>query len=938
MRISIVRVIVIAAAIFLDGCRGGSPAAPGATVSAVAALARPATPADAGTVVTIDLAAVANVYAIANAGSPVGDGGMDTYGYAYAAGLIGSSVTWSGVSLAFGPPGALDAVYGGTIAVPAGNYSTVKLLGAAVQGSHVNQLFIVNYTDGSSDTVEQSMSDWGSPHSYAGESKVLTLPYKIRAQGSTLNQVNYLYGYSFAINPAKSVTSITLPNNRDIVILAIAFSTGTSLPQAAAPTFSPAPATYDSPQTITLSDSTPGAAIYYTTNGTAPTTSSARYTSPLQVSATTTVEAMAAASGYANSGVTSATYTITAPSGAAVDVSLAAAANVYAIASIGSAVKGTGMDTYGYAYAANLLGSSVTWGGISFALGAAGSLDAVHGGTIAVPEGHYAKVELLGAAVQGSHVNQTFIVNYTDGTSDTFKQSLSDWSSPHSYAGESKVLTLPYKIRPQGTTLNQANYVYGYSFALNGAKTVASITLPGNRDIVILALVLIPANSASACSPLSYGAVGDGKTDNTTAIQAAVDACAAQGGGIVELPVAGNDAVYLTGPFTLRSQVQLQIDGGVTLQATNDHSRYVGAYINWVYQPNEALISATGAQNVGILGAGVIDGAGNQLQPDSGPSWWTLGATQPTSTRPWLLEFYECEHVTITGVTLQNAPMWNQALRFSNDITESGITVIAPANSPNTDGVDLVGSTNVTLSDLNISVGDDNIAIKSGLPIDSKDPKQKGLPQMATSQVQVTNITTGNGHGISIGSEAVNGVNNVTIQNVHFTYTGNGFRIKTARDRGGPIFNITAEDLVMVGVGLPIDLDAYYPGIAGPTEPPYDAAVPITATTPYVHDITIANVTATGATSQSVVVGLPESCMRNIVLSSVSIQTSGTGLSLRHMTGSFTNVTSKPASGTPFVVQENVTVTTAGTTPPITDTPPRAGQIACGAQVSDSPI
>jgi len=446
--------------------------------------------------------------------------------------------------------------------------------------------------------------------------------------------------------------------------------------------------------------------------------------------------------------------------------------------------------------------------------------------------------------------------------------------------------------------------------------------------------ITVPNFGTTTCNPLTFGAVANGTTDNTTAIQDAVNACAAQGGGIVELSVVNNEGVYLTGPFTLKSRVQLQLDQGVTLQATNDHSRYVGAYINWVYQPNEALISAEGATDVGISGTGIIDGAGGQLQPGGGPSWWTLAATEPTTDRPWLLEFYQCRNVTITGVTLQNAPMWHQALRFSNEIIESGVIVSAPADAPNTDGVDLVGTTSVTLSDLNIGVGDDNIAIKSGLPIDPTDPKQVGIPQIATSQVLVSNIAAGQGHGVSIGSEASNGVNHVVIENVNFTYTGNGFRIKTARDRGNKIYDITLSGIVANGVGTPLSINTYYPYIGGPVEPPYQSAQPITPTTPYVYNITIDNFVATGAYEQSFIEGLPESCVHNVILNNVSIQTNTPGIALRHMTGTFTNVVSTPPPpDPPFVVQENVTVTALGTTAAIPATAPQAGQVACSAQV-----
>jgi len=83
-------------------------------------------------------------------------------------------------------------------------------------------------------------------------------------------------------------------------------------------------------------------------------------------------------------------------------------------------------------------------------------------------------------------------VTYTDGTSTSFTQSLSDWFAPQNYAGESQAVIMPYRITESGATDNRPFNLYGYSFALDSAKTVKSIRLPSNRDVVVLAIDLIP--------------------------------------------------------------------------------------------------------------------------------------------------------------------------------------------------------------------------------------------------------------------------------------------------------------------------------------------------------------------------------------------------------------------------------------------------------------
>jgi len=480
--------------------------------------------------------------------------------------------------------------------------------------------------------------------------------------------------------------------------------------------------------------------------------------------------------------------------------------------------------------------------------------------------------------------------------------------------------------------------------------------LAGAACLVLLALVL-SINPAAAqfrgdpCSPLTYGAVGDGVSDNTTAIQSAISACAKIGGGAVRLYVEDGKGTYLTGPISLASHVRLQIDKGATLLGTTDHTKYRVAFLNYRYHANEALVSAYQAVDTGIIGPGTIDGQGGAPALDGGPSWWTLthpsGATVdgttwyaapyadiPTSNgvpRPWLVEFYQCDGVAVNHVTLANAPMWNLVFRYSKHITvsEYNATVTPDPSIAHTDGIDLVGSSYATLLFLNVNTGGDAVALKSGLPLNvpiADDPNEAGLPQLPTHDVQIINSTFTNGNGIVIGGEAANGVYNVVARNIVESNTGYGLLIKSSRARGNHavgIYNIIAQDLTLTSVRQPLTITAYDPAAGDPGDPPNDPPRAITALTPNIHDITISGLKATGATAASSIAGLPEFCIRNVSLDNVSIGTSGAGIQLRNMTGTFTNVTSAPADGQPpFVVRENVTVATTGTTTAIVNTPP----------------
>lgn len=324
-------------------------------------------------------------------------------------------------------------------------------------------------------------------------------------------------------------------------------------------------------------------------------------------------------------------------------------------------------------------------------------------------------------------------------------------------------------------------------------------------SLLILSLIAVKAFSQTDIYAITkYGAVGDGKTINTKAVQQTIDDCAAKGGGTVLVPA----STFISGTLHLKSNVELHLESGAVLRGSanlNDYEPH--EKIHW------GLFYTHDAENITISGEGNIDGSGDSFFVMNEAKKLPSEATQYTrqkdhfrevksgigdgpvvpKNRPYqMLIFSNCKRVTIKDVFITNSPFWCMHLADCDAVNISGIRLWTNLLAPNADGIDITSCTNVTVADCDIRTGDDALAIV-GYNHHFEIPGFQHLRHISEN-INITNCNLQSASsGIRIGFLDQNTVRNIHVSNVNITNSTRGIGI-FLRDEGS-LENITFDNI-----------------------------------------------------------------------------------------------------------------------------------------------
>lgn len=373
-----------------------------------------------------------------------------------------------------------------------------------------------------------------------------------------------------------------------------------------------------------------------------------------------------------------------------------------------------------------------------------------------------------------------------------------------------------------------------------------------------------------------FGAKGDGVSDDTKAIQAAIMCCPKDGRVVVP------EGVYKIYPLFLKSDIVIELKKDSVLSAFTDRESFPilngntkaknegGEYFlgTWEGDPMAmfaGIITGVNVQNVTITGEGTIDGCA------STDNWWFEPKKIRIATRPRMIFLNQCKDINIHGITVKNSPSWNIHPYFSKNLGFYDIKIISPKVSPNTDGLNPESCDGVNIVGVLFSVGDDCIAIKSGkiyMGAKYKTP---------TRNMSVRKCLMRDGHGaVVIGSEMAGGVCELLVEDCEFFNTDRGLRIKTRRGRGKDaiVDNVIFNRIKMDHVMTPVVINGFYfCDSDGHSEyVQTKEALPVDERTPELGNFVFKNIEATNChVAASYLYGLPEKKIKSVRFENVNI-------------------------------------------------------------------
>ncbi|MQL86701.1 hypothetical protein Taro_019230, partial [Colocasia esculenta] len=424
--------------------------------------------------------------------------------------------------------------------------------------------------------------------------------------------------------------------------------------------------------------------------------------------------------------------------------------------------------------------------------------------------------------------------------------------------GEEKVIVLfPFRLRPVETDpvhMRRSVILVDLLFIVIAIYKVAWVAASSPTCQLLRSSPLRP----HSVTITEFGAVGDGVTLNTKAFQNAIfylQSFANKGGAQLFVP-AGK---WLTGSFSLISHLTLSLDEDAVILGSMDPTDWpiidpLPSYGRGRELPggrHQSLIFGSNLTDVIITGRnGTVDGQGSV--------WWDWFKNHTLNhTRPPLVELMYSTGVVISNLTLKNSPFWAVHPVYCSQVLIQNVTILAPPDSPNTDGIDPDSSNNVCIEDCYINTGDDLIVIKSGWD-------EYGISfAHPSSNISIRGIVgeSKTGAGIAFGSEMSGGISEVQAEDIHLFNSKHGIRIKTSPGRGGYIQNIVVSDVTMTNVDMAFRISGQY---GEHPDEHYDPEA-----LPSINRITIRDIVGTNIKHAGLLDGIKGDAFRDICLSNI---------------------------------------------------------------------